>query len=114
MTRVALALLVALAVVAGCSDDPEGIPRAQARERADATAETYSASVRAHGVQLKFRRLESATGPDGELWVATYVLLPPNTSDEAVVCVYIADKDDWAHRTFDGRCVRDDGTVTVS
>jgi hypothetical protein len=112
MTKVALAL-VALVVVAGCADDPAGIPRAQARERADTTAETYSGTVRAHGVQVKFRRLEQATGPDGELWVGTYALLPPNTGDEAVVCVYISDKDDWARRTFDDRCVRDDGTVTV-
>lgn len=105
--------LVALVVVAGCADDPAGIPRVEARERADATADTYSATVRAHGAELKFRRLEPANGPDGELWVGTYVLLPPDSSDEAVVCVYITDKDDWAHRTFDDRCVRDDGTVTV-
>jgi len=109
----ALALLVALVVAAGCADDPAGIPRVEARERADATADTYSATVRAHGAELKFRRLEPANGPDGELWVGTYVLLPPDSSDEAVVCVYITDKDDWAHRTFDDRCVRDDGTVTV-
>jgi hypothetical protein len=31
-----------------------------------------------------------------------------------VICIYITDKDDWARRTFDDRCVRDDGTVTVS
>jgi hypothetical protein len=112
MTRIALAL-VALAVVAGCTGDPAGIPKAEARKRADATAETYSVTVRAHGAELKFRKLEPANGPDGELWVGTYVLLPPDTGDEAVVCVYITDKDDWARRTFDDRCVGSDGTVTV-
>ena len=108
-----MALALALVVVAGCADDPAGIPRAEAREREDATAVTYSETVRAQGEELEFRRLERANGPDGELWVGTYVLLPPDTSDEAVVCVYITGKDDWAHRTFDDRCVRDDGTVTV-
>jgi hypothetical protein len=112
MARIALAF-VALAIVAGCADDPAAIPRSEARERADATAETYSATVRAHGVELKFRRLEPANGPDGELWVGTYVLLPPDMSEEAVVCVYITDRDDWARRTFEGRCVGSDGTVTV-
>jgi hypothetical protein len=109
---VALAL-VALLTVGGCAGgDHAGVPKAQARERADATAKSYSASVRAFGAQLEFRRTEPATARDGELWVATYLLLPPMPPDESVVfCVYVSDDDTWAHRTLEDSCVRDDGTL---
>jgi len=105
---------MALVAVAGCTNgDHAGVPKAQAQQRADDMAQTYSASVRAHGSRIEFQKLEPATEPDGELWVATYLLMPPESHHEsAIVCVYVTDDDAWAHRTFEDRCVRDDGTVT--
>ena len=85
---------------------------AEARERADATAESYSASPRARrGAEVS--KAGAGQWDGGRALDRDSVLPPPDTGDEAVVCVYITDKDDWAHRTFDDRCVRDDGTVTV-
>ena len=101
-------LVAVLVVLTGCSaDDHSGVPRTEARQRADRMAESYSASVRAAGSQVKFQRIEPAKTPAEELWVGTYVLRAPNTRDETMFCVYVGKDDTWAHVTFNDRCVRD-------
>ena len=108
-------LVAALAALTGCSaDDHAGVPKTEARLRADAMAESYSASVRAHGSQLAFQRIEPARAPSGPLWVGTYLLLAPKTHEETLFCVYVSEDDAWAHVNFEGRCVRDDGKVSGS
>jgi hypothetical protein len=111
MLRLALACLVVVATT-GCSgSDHAGVPRADARIRADSMARTYSVSPRARGSQLTFQRIEPATSAGRDLWVGTYRLLWPPTREETTFCVYITTETVWAHRIFEESCVKDGEAV---